>query len=181
MIIIVAIGYTDFRYVYRDDSILKYKVGEGVYAGIYTTEARSCDLPEMERYLNETIGENDIYAFRDNVPFAYLMMHHGQVCEVSTWDILQYTYKRNSPSILFEYYKGRDMIPDKIIYIDFGRDANLSIEDPAFKYNQFVNTYYDRRDDFELNDTFYHVITYEYNGSFDGNYDYWYEKFYKLN
>lgn len=180
--IILFMGYTDFKYVYRDDTIgnLDYKVESGVYKGIYTTEVRSTDLVDLEEYLNNLIGEGDTYSFRDNVPFAYLMVHQGKVCELSTWDYLQYSYHRNSPAPLFDYYRRRGMIPDWIIYIDYGRDENVSIEDSEFRYNDWVNAYYDKLDDFVMNETFYHVIVYKYNGTFDGDYQTWIDSYWNL-
>lgn len=182
VVLILSIGYTDFKYVYRDDPIqsLDYKIESGVYKGIYTSVNRAKDIPELEEYLNGIIGEGETYAFRDNVPSAYLMVHTGKVCEISTWDILQYTYDRNSPAVMFDYYRRRDMIPDKIIYIDYGRDENLSIDDPKYRYNDWVNAYYDLVDDFKLNETYYRVIVYQYNGSFDENYQYWIDTYYNL-
>ena len=104
------------------------------------------------------IAEDETYSFRDNVPFAYLMVHQGRVCELSTWDCLQYSYDRNSPALLFDYYQRRNMIPDWIVYIDYGRDEKLSIEDDNYRYNDWIDTYYNQVDDFILNETFYHVI-----------------------
>lgn len=175
IIIILIMGISDFKYVYRDESIttLDYKVKEGVYAGIYTTEARAKALPELEKYLNTIVKEDEYYAFRDNVPCGYLMTHHGRMCDIATWDCLQYTYGRNSPARLFDYYKRKNAIPDKIIYVDYGRDDNLSIEDNNYRYNDFVNEYYTLVDNVKLNTIFNHVMVYEYNGQFDSDYDYW--------
>lgn len=180
-VIIVTLGYVDFHYVYRDDNFrsLTYKVQTGVYKGIYTTKARANDLPELEEYLNSIVEDDETYAFRDNVPAAYLMMHKGLACEISTWDILQHTYHRNSPAILFDYYRRRDMIPDKIIYVDYGRDEKLSITEPDYKYNVWVNTYYDLVEDVDLNETFFHILVYKYNGIFDGNYQYWIDTYWE--
>lgn len=182
IMIIVSLGYANFHYIYRDAKFedLNFKVESGVYKGLYTSQARANDLPELEEYLNKIIDEDDTYAFRDNVPSAYLMMHKGKVCEISTWDALQYSYNRNSPSLLFDYYKRRSMIPDKIIYVDYGRDDKLSIEDPEYRYNDWVNEYYDLVEDIELNETFSRVMVYQYNGTFDGDYQYWIDAYWKL-
>lgn len=179
---VLAIGYSQCKYVYRDANItsLVYRVEDGVYSGIYTTEQRARDLPEMEAFLNLAIKDDELYAFRDNVPFAYLMNKSGKMCEMNTWDCLQYTYGINAPSKLFAYYKRTDSIPDKIIYIDFGRDDMLSIQDSEFRYNDFVNSYYTLTEDFCLNETFYHVMVYEKNSEFDGDYDYWINSYYGL-
>lgn len=182
VVFIVSLGYADFHYVYGDDNFhdLTYRVESGVYKGLYTTEARSEDLPELEEYLNSIIGEDEAYAFRDLVPSAYLMVHKGTMCEMSTWEILQHAHHRNSPAPLFDYYRRRDMIPEKIIYIDFGIDENLSIVESDYRYNDWVNAYYDLVEDIDLNDTFFRVMVYQYNGTFDGNYQYWIDKYWEL-
>lgn len=179
---IIAIGYASYHYMYRDAGIktLKYKVESGVYKGIYTTKTRARDLPSLEQCLNELIKDGETYSFRDNVPCAYLMAHTGKGCELSTWDAMQYTYKCNSPAIMFDYYQRRDMIPEKIIYIDYGRDKTLSIQDSSFRYNDWVNSYYNLTSDFKLNDTFKHIMVYQYNGSFNGDYQYWIDTYYPL-
>ena len=177
---IFSIGVNEFRYVYRDEhfSTLDYRVESGVNKGIYTTKARAQDLPELEEYLNSVIDDSDYYAFRDNVPAAYLMVHKGTMCDKDTWDCLNYSYHHSegSPATLYEYYKRRGAFPNKVIYVDYGRDENLSIEDPDYMYNEFINTYYRKIDDIDLNETFYHVVVYEYEGGFDGDFDYWIEK-----
>ncbi len=180
--VIVAYGYAGFHCVYRDGNFhdLTARVESGVYKGNYTTPARAHDLPELEEYLNSIIGADETYAFRDNVPSAYLMVHNGKVCEISTWDILQHSYHRNSPAVLFDYYRRRDMIPDKIIYVDFGRDENLSIVEDDYRYNDWVNAYYDLIEDIELNETYFHVMVYQYNGTFNVDYQWWIDNYWNL-
>lgn len=172
------LGLAVCTYIYRDEDInhLRYKVESGVYKGIYTTDLRAVDLPELEEYLNAYIEDGEYYEFHDNVPAGYLMMHTGEMCSRATWDSLNYTYEMNAPAELYEYYRRRGVIPDKLFYVDYGRDDNLSIEDSEFKYNEFVNTYYKKIDEVNLNKTFYHVIVYEYIGGFDNDYDYWIDK-----
>ena len=178
VVCILSMGINDYRYIYRDEhfSQLNYKVESGVYKGLYTTKERAHDLPELEEYLNSIIDENEYYAFRDNVPAGYLMVHNGIMCDKATWDCLNYSYAKNAPAPLYEYYQRRGAFPEKYIYVDYGRDANLSIEDSNFKFNEFVNSYYEKIADFNLNTTFYHIIVYKYKGGFDGDFDYWIER-----
>ena len=152
--------------VYRDDELinLRYRVSDGVYKGLYTTEQRSQDLPEIERYIKTNTGKGVSVSFRDNVPFAY-MMSNGTMCELSTWDCLQYTRGCNNPSNLYRYYMRKKSIPETIIYIDFGTDSKLSIDDTNYKYNSFINTYYTLTDKQTLNKTFFDVRKYELNSS----------------
>ena len=178
----VILGMVNFGYIYRDEdfSALTTKVQAGVYKGIYTTEQRAKDVVELEDYLNTLVGEDDLYAYRDNVPCAYLMTHKGTMCEQATWDMLQYSYMRNAPANLYNYYKRRDMIPTVIIYIDYGRDEKLSIDADWVRYNDFVNEYYKLAEDFKLNETFYHIKVYKYSGGFEGNYDEWIDNYKEL-
>ncbi len=175
LIIVMSFVYTNYNWVYRDEGIrhLTHRVHSGVYKGIFTTEQRAHDLPELENYLNIIIDDSETYAFRDNVPSAYLMTHKKNVCELATWDVLQYSYHLNSPALLFDYYRITNKIPDKIIYIDYGRDKNLSIDDPSFKYNQWVESYYELIDDVEFNKTYFRIKVFKYKGNFDGNFQRW--------
>ena len=172
-------GYTLYKVPYREGSLhtLTTKVESGVYKGIYTTPRRAHDLPELESFLNAQVSEEDFYAFRDNVPCGYLMMHTGQICDVSSWDCLQYSYGRNTPARLFDYYKRRDAIPDVIFYVDYGRDPVLSIENENFRYNDFVRAYYRLESESSLNDTFARILIYRYSGGFDGDYDRWVDQY----
>lgn len=176
----VSLIKSDYVSVYRDSPIkaLTYRVPEGVYKGIYTTEQRGRDLMELEKYIAANTGPDEKIQFRDNTPAAYLMHTQGGISDVRTWDCMQFTYRNmfntNNPQIMYRYYKRTNSIPDKIIYVDFGRDAILSIEDPKWKYNKFVNAYYDKQSEVRLNKTF-RVLVYKYNGNFNGDYDSWIE------
>lgn len=169
---------SDYDYVYRDSPIaeLTYRVPDGVYKGIYTTKDNAHDLMELEEYIKKNTDPSEKIQFRDNTPAAYLMHTRGTISDVRTWDCMQYTYKvmfnMNNPQNLYRYYKRTGSIPDKIIYVDFGRDRQLSIEDPDWKYNKFVNSYYSRLSEVRLNRTF-RVLIYKYNGNFNGDYDRW--------
>ena len=70
------------------------------------------------------------------------------------------------------------MIPDKIIYIKCNaeRDWILSVQDSGWKYNQWIESYYDLVERVELNDTFPLILVYQYNGTFDGDYQRWIDK-----
>ena len=167
--------FCQIRFVYRDEPLaeLTTRVESGIYKSLYTTEEQAKDIPELEQYLNSVIEPGEKVAFRDNVPGAYLMNQNGLPWDLKTWDCMQYSYGWNSPRKLYAYYERMDSIPDKIIYIDFGRDDCLSIESDWFRYNDFVNEYYDLTEDICLNDTFYHILVYENNGCFDGDYEAW--------
>ena len=144
VVCILFMGLADYKYIYRDSNFgkLNYKINEGVYKGIFTSKDRVIALPKLEKYLNSVVNEKDYYAFRDNVPVGYLMMHKGLMCDITTWDSLNYTYHKNMPVKLYEYYQRRGAFPTTIIYADLGRDKKLSIEDDFFIYNEFVNKYY---------------------------------------
>lgn len=173
VVMIILQCYIDFNYVYRDDPFrkLNYKVETGVYKGIYTSNDRAHDLPELENYLDTVVSDDELIAFRDNAPCAYLMKNQN-ICDVWTWDTLQYGRGNKRPLRMYLYYKAKGMIPDKIIYVDFGRTEKLSIEDTDFPYNEFVEHYYTLVDDRQINTTF-RVKLYENNDTFDGDYDYW--------
>ena len=163
-------GFSAYKEPYRDEAVWKLdaRVESGVYRGLWTTEQRAAELPRMEAYLNALIGEEEYYAFRDCAPFAYLMMHHGKICDVSSWDLLQYSYGRNTPSRLLDYYRRRGAVPDVIVYIDFGRDARLSAEDESVRYNDFLNACYSLESGEYRGELFRKVLVFRCRG-FDGD------------
>ena len=172
---ILLTGYISYQNIYRDASIysLTARVETGVYQGIRTTPQRAEDLPVMEQCVNLVVEDGAWFAARDNAPFCYLMAHNGRMCDITSWDALQYTYHRNLPAALFDYYRRRGAIPDVIIYVDTGRDPQLSLDDETFRFNDFVNTYYTCENDLKLSSTFPRFVSFRSNGTFDGDYDYW--------
>lgn len=155
-LVFFSLLFADVIYVYRDESLanLRTKVSAGVYKGIITTEQNAKCLPEMEDYLRTTISPDEYVAFRDCVPFAYLMFE-AKCCDLKTWDPLDYSYGKNTdPAIVLKYYESKGHIPDEIIYIDFGRDANLSAEDEEWRFNEWLNTFYVYSDELQLNEKF---------------------------
>lgn len=160
---------------YRDSPVweLDTRVESGVYKGLYTVKQRAEDLPRMEEYLNGIVEETDSYAFRDCFPGGYLMVHRGQICDITSWDVLQYSYGLNTPSRLFDYYKRRDSIPSVIVYVNYGRDKLLSAEDERVRYNDFLNAYYELEDERFPDGMFDHIMVFRYAGGFDGDYESW--------
>lgn len=152
---VFAILKYDFQYVYRDGEFheLTTRVESGIYTGLYTTPQRAKDMPELEAYLKEVTAPGEKILFRDNVPAGYLMQN-GVMCDIRAWDHLQYSYGCNDPVPLYRYFINREMIPDKIIYVDYGTDERLSIEEPAYKFNEFVDTFYFFGEECKLNGSY---------------------------
>lgn len=174
----LTLVYTDFNYIYREKVIteLDTKVETGIYKGLYTTSSNAANVEQLEQYIEQNLDINHRTSFRDNVPFAYLM-YDGNICDIRTWDAMQYSYKErgtNDPVNMYRYYKRTDSIPDMYVYIDFGRDEILSCDDPTWKFNEWLYSYYGLKEESILNEKF-RIKIFEYNGGFDGNYDYWIE------
>lgn len=171
LLLMVSLTYKDYRYVYRDSDVweLTAPVTEGVYKGIYTTPVRARCAPELERYLQETVGAEEAVSFRDNAPLAYLM-HSQNPCDIRTWDEMRWPYG-SDPRSMYRYYKNRDKIPDVIVYIDRG-GSPLSIESPPeeFPFNRFVDRYYQKTDETFENDLF-RVLVYRNNHTFEYDFD----------
>lgn len=149
-----------YNYVYRDSPIktLTTKVDAGIWKGCYTTESRAKDVVGLESYIRSVTDEEDEVFFQDWVSFAYLM-NRGKACTPSALDPCTYTYGTNYPEILYDYYYSEEKVPGKIIYIDFGRDSLLSIENPEWSYNEFVETCYQYSGEYK-NDSF-RVLVYQ--------------------
>jgi len=134
-------GY--YGYIYREDILpkLNHKIEYGAYSGIYTTSEKALAIIEVEKNIRNLTTAEDTVLFMDWVPFGYFMTD-AKACAPSTTDMMAYTYGMNSPQIMYDYFQFINKIPDKIIYVNFGRDKQLSIEDTDYLFNSFVNNNY---------------------------------------
>lgn len=131
-----------YGYVYRDQTIelLDTKVDYGAYKGCYTTAARAEAVKELEQYLRSVTEADDNILFLDQVPFAYVMTE-ANACTPNSADPMSHSYGVNSPEAMYDYFALSGRVPNKIIYIDFGRDELLSIDD-EWRFNEFLDTNY---------------------------------------
>ncbi len=143
---LLTIVYCNYRYeyVYREGNIktLTYMADEGIYKGIFTSYSVAENLIALENELNVITSEEETVLFLDCVPFAYLMVESTPFTP-STWDLMAYSYGYNDASVMMDYFDIKDDIPDKIIYIDTGRDELLSIDFESYEFNAFVNENYE--------------------------------------
>jgi len=121
---------------------LNTKVDKGVWKGCYTTKNRAKAVIHIEDYIKSQTDINDNVLFLDWTSFEYLMSE-GQPCTPTTLDPMTYSYGVNKPNIMYKYFEMVGKIPNKIVYIDYGRDNTLSIEDDKWKFNDFVAENYD--------------------------------------
>lgn len=139
-----------YFYTYRDDWMpnLNSKVESGIWKGLYTNELRVNNVIEVEKYLKSVTNESDDVLCLDWVSYGYLMIN-GKICSPTTLDATPYTYNINNPNPFYMYFATVDKVPNKIIYIDHGRDKMISIDREDWKFNQFVNRYYHQIDNYE--------------------------------
>lgn len=132
----------NYGYVYRDNPITKLtaKVDSGIWKGCYTTPERAENVRLLEQYIRSITEAKDKVLFMDWVSFAYLMTE-AKACTPSSLDITWSAHVDNS-TIMKEYFESVDDIPDKIIYINYGRDEKISI-DGKRSFNEFVNDNYE--------------------------------------
>lgn len=140
----------NYGYVYRDQPITKLtaKVDSGIWKGCYTTSERAENVKMLEEYIRSITDANDKVLFMDWVSFAYLMTD-AKACTPSSLDV-SWSYHVDNSIIMKEYFESVDKIPDKIIYIDYGRDEKLSI-DGKHNFNQFVNDNYELIEVYDTN------------------------------
>lgn len=140
---VVFLTVFSFSYFYREVGI-EYqttKVAKGVYKGIYTSDEQANAIIHMEEYIKEHTLPTDRVLFMEVVPFAYLMSD-SDFCTPSTWDIMLYSYGFNDDTIMHEYFRAVGQYPNKIMYIDTGRDERLSIDVQSYKFTEFVKRNY---------------------------------------
>lgn len=153
--VFLTLLYSNYNYVYREEPIdmLDTKVDKGVYKNIYTTSVKAKSLIELEEYVRENTQKEEKVLFMDLAPMAYFMSD-AIPWTPSTWDRMQYSYGFNQPEIVYRYFQNRGDIPDKIIYIDSGRDECLSIDAEGYLFNDFVNENYTLTAEDNLNEMF---------------------------
>lgn len=138
-----------FNYIniYRDAPFLELttRIERGIWKGCYTTEERASDVMKLESELRQMTAKEDNVLCLDWVSFAYLMTD-GKICSASSGDTSGYSYGVNDPSSYFDYFYSTNSIPDKIIYVDYGRDERLSIETEEWRFNEFVLSFYELSD-----------------------------------
>lgn len=168
---IITFGIVNFGYIYRDEGItsLTTKVKGTEYNGLLTTPERALDIIELNAFLEQNISADETVCFKDNVPVAYTL-YSDNMLDIRTWDEMNYSYGCNDPSSTFRYFYSRGEIPDKIIYIDYGRDEVMSIDADGYRFNNFVEDYYDLDKRISLNDTFNQIAIYTNKGEFDGDF-----------
>lgn len=156
-ILVICSNYSN---VYRDEEINKLdsKVEEGVWKGCYTTKEQKEGIDFFEREIKELTNPGEKVLFLDWASFGYLISD-GQPFNSSTYDTMCYSYSVNNPQIMYDYFDLKKDIPDKIIYIDYGRDEKLSIEDKQWLFNEFINEFYDYRTSDSMNE--YRIVIYE--------------------
>ncbi len=148
-----------YRYMYRDERAEKLTcmVESGVWKGLYTTEERAEEIVELEQYIRSVTQEDQKILFMDWASFGYLMSN-GKACSPSSYDNMCYSYEVDDPRIMYDYFSQTGQVPDKIIYIDFGRDSALSIEND-WRFNEFVNANYEYSDGVEY--SLFRVLVYD--------------------
>lgn len=153
---------SSYASVFDDEPIsnLTERIESGIWKGLYTTKERAVAVVELEKYIKEVTEKEDNVLFMDWASFGYLMSN-GTACTSTAYDAMQYSYGVNNPKIMYDYFSITETVPDKIIYIDFGRDEMLSIEDSNWKFNKFVNDNYNIQSVSKLK--LFRVVVYEVN------------------
>ncbi|MDD3138575.1 MAG: hypothetical protein PHX08_06350 [Lachnospiraceae bacterium] len=157
-VISIFVLKNSFTNIYRDEKVtmLTSEVTEGIWKGCNTTEERCIEIEEIEKYIRTNTEKGENILFMDWASFGYLMSD-AIPFSPSALDNMSYSYGVDNDEIMYDYFTLKNDIPDKIIYIDFGRDDKLSIE-AKWKFNNFVNQNYqllDQKQGFE-----YRVLIY---------------------
>jgi hypothetical protein len=144
-LMITATSINAYYYIYRDEPYtrLDTRIESGVYRGISTTASRANGLIALEQTIRNQTRAGETVLFMDWSPFGYLMTD-ADFCAPTSLDSLFYSYNLGDDTIMQKYFKMVDAIPDKIVYVDFGRDEQLSINAQNYPFNDFVNAHYHR-------------------------------------
>ncbi|MBP9997509.1 MAG: hypothetical protein KBT19_09640 [Lachnospiraceae bacterium] len=121
-------------------------IGEGIFKGLYSSAGKAQSVVDIERYLQSMTEEGDRVLCLDWASFAYMMIN-GDICSPTTLDASEYTYNVNDPEPYYSYFRTVGRVPNKIFYIDTGRDDIVSIDNPEWKFNELINVCYRQIDE----------------------------------
>jgi hypothetical protein len=113
----VALQYLS---VYRDAGItnLTTAVGDGPYAGIFTTQAKHDFLTALDRDVTATTGDRCRIVFYDAFPAGYLL-GHGRPATNATWLLdVESAKKARYEGLLLDYYDRDGGLPDVAVRLD---------------------------------------------------------------
>ncbi len=147
--------YADYQYIYRDSSVpeLTTRVDSGLYRGLYTTETNAESISTLENIVQENVRAEDKIVVMDCMPAVY-MMTEAIAFAPTTWDVIRYHNGQNNPETMMRYFRLAEDTPDKIIYVSNPYKENLSIDDPDFLFNVYVNNHYHLMEQNYLNQTY---------------------------
>lgn len=139
LVLTVYMVKSSYGYVFDDEAVqmLDARVESGIWKGLYTTKDKRNYIDMLEKEVSGMIEEGRKVLFMDWASFAYLMSE-GTACAPSSYDSCVYSYQVNEPQIMYDYFEQIEDMPDDIVYIDFGKDEMLSIEDSTWRFNDFV-------------------------------------------
>lgn len=140
-----------YQFVYRDGPVksLYKEVESGIWKGIYTTEERAKNVVDLETILRNKTTSRDKVLFLDWNSYAYLMTD-AEACSPTTLDPMLYTYQVNDDTVMYDYFATSGKKPTKIIYINYGRDEMVSINDDNWQFNRFVKEKYEQIDNYTI-------------------------------
>ena len=133
----------DFCYVYRDSAIpeLTATIDSGIYKGLHTTERNAESLLLLQGIVSEYSSEKEKIVIMDCTPSVYLMTDAVSLGPI-TWDITRFNNGRDDSEKMLGFFDYMGDIPDKIFYVANPYKPKLSIDEPTFMFNNFVNENY---------------------------------------
>ncbi len=146
-----------YSVVYREANVsdLTYRIEEGPYKGIYTTEDRKKYIEKMSVAMNRIQDKDESALVLYHSNFAYLMME-SMPATPTTWGVYPHI---DNQDVFFQYFsKQEDHIPDVIYIVDVPDDYNFdSQSEDSFQYcnsiRQYINDNYNLIEDIAIHQT----------------------------
>lgn len=161
LIMCIVLIVSNYSSVYRDRVIylLDETVESGIWKGCITNKEKANAILFFEDVIDKNTKDNEDILFMDWASWGYLMSN-GDAFSPTTLSPEFYSYGVSNTKIFEYYFDMKGKFPDKIIYCDYGRDDELSIENDEWDFNKYVNSYYVQTCNTE--DNGYRVIVYEH-------------------
>lgn len=130
------------RYLHRmDRGDYGTIIGSGIWKGCRINEKDAKAVVELEEEIRLLTQKGEYVLFLDFAAFGYLMTD-AMACTPNTIYGSTIQMHVEDSQTQYNYCAIEGKVPDKIIYIDYGLYGIISIEDPSWQFNQYVNSFY---------------------------------------
>lgn len=147
------------KYLYRlDRGDYGVIIQNGIWKGCRINEDDAKAVVELENKIRTITSKEDDVLILDYAAFGYLMTD-AKACTPNTAYGSSFHLHVEDSQIQYNYCALEGKVPSKIIYIDYGLDGIASIEYQSWQFNQYVNSFYEKKSHYK--NSLFRVMEYD--------------------